>query len=243
MLDPNAGQRWCRDNVVRVVPGCATGMNEPQMDTFEAVLEFYRERSEQVMDLTWNHVELSLLALGLATLIFVPLGIIFSRWTRGGSSVVGAIASIRVIPSLALIFLFYPLLGFGYQPALAALTILAGPPLILNTYAGMRQVDAAVLEAARGVGMNPAQVFVRVHFPLALPVIVAGMRSASVEIFASATLASFIGVRTLGQYIITGISLLDTTYLLAGGILIVALVLSAELILGGIERLVRPPLA
>ncbi|HYH13204.1 MAG TPA: ABC transporter permease [Thermomicrobiales bacterium] len=213
------------------------------MGTLEAVVEFYRERQDQVLELTWNHVELSLLALALATLFFVPLGIFLARWARGGSSVVGAIASIRVIPSLALIFLFYPLLGFGREPALVALTILAGPPLILNTYAGMRQVDASILEAARGVGMNPLQVFMKVHFPLALPVIVAGMRSASVEVFASATLASFIGVQTLGQYIITGVSLLDTTYLLAGGILIVLLVLIAELMLGGIERLVRPPIA
>jgi osmoprotectant transport system permease protein len=211
--------------------------------TLESVIEFYRERLDQVLELTWNHVELSLLALALATLIFVPLGILFARWSKGGSGIVGAIASVRVIPSLALIFLFYPLLGLGYQPALLALTILAGPPLILNTYAGMRQVDASILEAARGVGMNPAQVFLKVHFPLALPVIVAGMRSASVEIFASATLASFIGVQTLGRYIITGISLLDTTYLLAGGILIVLLVLIAELVLGGVERLVRPPVA
>lgn len=213
------------------------------MGTIESVIEFYRDRSDQVLELTWSHVELSLLALALASLVFVPLGIAFSRTERGGSSIVGAIASVRVIPSLALIFLFYPFLGFGYEPALLALVILAGPPLILNTYAGMRQVDPAILEAARGVGMNPAQVFLKVHFPLALPVIVAGMRSASVEIFASATLASFIGVQTLGRYIITGISLLDTTYLLAGGLLIVALVLLAEGILGGIERLVRPPVA
>ena len=213
------------------------------MDTIRAVFDFYRERSDQVLELTWSHVELSMLALAIATAIFVPLGIMFSKSERSGSSAVGAIASIRVIPSLALIFVFYPFLGFGYEPALLALVILAGPPLILNTFAGMRQVDPAVLEAAKGIGMNPAQVFVKVHFPLALPVIVAGMRSASVEIFASATLASFIGVQTLGRYIITGLSLLDTTYLLAGGLLIVALVLSAELILGGIERLVRPPAA
>lgn len=213
------------------------------METIEAVLEFYRERSDDVLELTWNHARLSLLALALATVVFVPLGIAFSRLVKGGSGVVGAIASIRVIPSLALLFLFYPLLGFGEGPALLALTILGGPPLILNTFAGMRQVDPAVLEAAKGVGMNPAQVFVKVQFPLALPVIVAGMRSASVEIFASATLASFIGVRTLGQYIITGISLLDTTYLLAGGILIVALVLLAEVILVGVERMARPPVA
>jgi osmoprotectant transport system permease protein len=213
------------------------------VDTIEAVLAFYRDRSDDVIELTWGHVRLSLLALMLATLVFVPLGIAFSRMSKGGSEIVGAIASVRVIPSLALIFLFYPLLGFGLGPALLALTVLAAPPLILNTYAGMRQVDAAVLEAATGVGMNPAQVFLKVQFPLALPVIVAGMRSASVEIFASATLASFIGVKTLGQYIITGISLLDTTYLLAGGILIVALVLAAEVILISFERMVRPPVA
>jgi osmoprotectant transport system permease protein len=213
------------------------------VSTIEDVFSFYRERSDQVIDLTWSHVQLSILALALATLLFVPMGIVFARSERSGSSFVGAIASFRVIPSLALIFLFYPLFGFGYQPALFALVVLAGPPLILNTFAGMRQVDPAILEAAKGVGMNPAQVFLKVHFPLALPVIVSGMRSASVEIFASATLASFIGVRTLGQYIITGISLLDTTYLLAGGLLIVLLVLSAEGILGGIERLVRPPVA
>lgn len=207
------------------------------------VLEFYRERPDEVLDLAWTHIELSLIALVIASAIFIPLGILFARWKGGGSTAVGVIASLRVIPSLALIFLFYPWLGLGYKPALLALTILAGPPLILNTFAGMRSVDASILEAARGVGMNPAQVFFKVHLPLALPVIIAGMRSASVEIVASATLASFIGVRTLGQYILTGISLLDTTYLLAGGLLIVALVLSAEILLGGIARLVRVPVA
>jgi len=213
------------------------------VSTVREVLEFYGDRPNEVLDLAWTHVELSLIALVIASAIFIPLGILFARWQGGGSTAVGVVASLRVIPSLALIFLFYPLLGFGFQPALFALTILAGPPLILNTFAGMRSVDASVLEAARGVGMNPAQVFFKVHLPLALPVIIAGMRSASVEIVASATLASFIGVRTLGQYIVTGISLLDTTYLLAGGLLIVALVLSAEIILGGIERLVKAPVA
>jgi osmoprotectant transport system permease protein len=89
--------------------------------------------------------------------------------------------------------------------------------------------------------MSAPQVFLRVQLPLALPVIIAGIRSASVEILASATLASFIGVKTLGQFIVTGVSLLDTTYLLAGGIPIMAMVLAAELLLGGVERLVTPP--
>lgn len=205
------------------------------------MLDFYRERWDTVVDLTATHVELSALALLFGTLIFVPMGMVFARWKGGGSTAVGVVASLRVIPSLALIFLFYPLLGLGYQPALLALTILSGPPLILNTYAGMQSVDSSVLEAARGVGMNPAQVFGKVHLPLALPVIIAGLRSASVEVVASATLASFIGVRTLGEFIVTGVSLLDTTYLLAGGLLIVALVLTAELLLGSLQRLARTP--
>jgi osmoprotectant transport system permease protein len=120
---------------------------------------------------------------------------------------------------------------------LLALILLAAPPIVLNTFAGMRSVDASVIEAAQGLGMNRAQVFVRVQFPLALPVILAGIRSASVEIVASATLASLIGVKTLGQFIFTGISLLDTTYLLAGGLPIVMLVLAIEVFFGGLERI------
>jgi osmoprotectant transport system permease protein len=123
---------------------------------------------------------------------------------------------------------------------LLALVLLAAPPIVLNTFAGMRNVDASTIEAARGLGMNPFQVFGRVQLPLALPVILAGIRSASVEIVASATLASLIGVKTLGQYIFTGISLLDTTYLLAGGLPIVALVLLTEVCFGGLERLATP---
>ncbi|MDQ3480038.1 MAG: ABC transporter permease, partial [Actinomycetota bacterium] len=153
---------------------------------------------------------------------------------------VGMISALRVIPSLALVFIFVPVLEFGYRPALFALIVLAAPPIILNTSAGLLNVDRSTLEAAKGLGMNRAQVFFRVHLPLALPVILAGIRSASVEIFASATLASLIGVKTLGQYIFTGISLLDTTYLLAGGIPIVLLVLGSELIFGSLERLVTP---
>jgi osmoprotectant transport system permease protein len=147
---------------------------------------------------------------------------------------------LRVIPSLALVFVFVPWLGFGYKPALLALVVLAAPPIVLNTYAGMQSVDAATLDAARGLGMTPLQVFGRVQWPLALPVIIAGLRSASVEIVASATVASLIGVKTLGQYIFTGISLLDTTYLLAGGLPIVALVLVVELLFGLVERMTSP---
>jgi osmoprotectant transport system permease protein len=213
------------------------------MDWARDVIDFIRDKPDRFFELVWAHLSLSLKALGLAALIYLPLGTIFSRWPRIGANAVGVVSALRVIPSLALVFLFYPWLGFGTQPALVALVVLAAPALVVNTYAGLTNVDAATLEAARGLGMNHAQVFTRVQLPLALPVVIAGLRLASVEILASATLASFVGAKTLGQYILTGISLLDTTYLLVGGIPIVVLVLLAELLFGGLERLVTPPAA
>lgn len=211
------------------------------MEWLTAVWDFIREDPDRFNALLSSHLRISLTALAISMLIYIPLGVLFARSRRIGSSAVGFISAFRVIPSLALIFVFVPILGFGYRPALFALIVLAAPPLILNTFAGLTNVDRSTIEAARGLGMNNAQVFFKVQLPLALPVMLAGIRSASVEIFASATLASLIGVRTLGQFIFTGISLLDTTYLLAGGIPIVVLVLTAEVMLGGLERVVTPP--
>lgn len=211
------------------------------MDWLTDVVEFIQKRPERFIDLLLAHLRLSFTALAIAALIYIPLGVLFSRMPRFGAQAAGAFAAVRVIPSLALVFLFYPFLGFGQLPATVALVVLAAPSLIMNTFAGLRNVDPPVLEAARGVGMNDAQVFLRVQMPLALPVIIAGLRLAAVELLASATLASFVGAKSLGQYILTGISLLDTTYLLAGGIPIVLLVLLADAIFNGVERLVTPP--
>jgi osmoprotectant transport system permease protein len=213
------------------------------MDWLTDVIDFIRERPDRFMDLVVAHLNLSFTALGIAALIYIPLGVLFSRLPRFGAQIAGMFSAVRVIPSLALVFLFYPFLGFGQLPATVALVVLAAPSIIMNTYAGLKNVDAAVLEAARGLGMDGAQVFFRVQLPLALPVIIAGLRLAAVELLASATLASFVGAKSLGQYILTGISLLDTTYLLAGGIPIVLLVLLADTLFNVVERLVTPPAA
>ena len=205
------------------------------------VIAFIQDNPDRFREAFVAHLRISGAALGLAVLIYIPLGVLASRAERFGSTAVGLISSLRVIPSLALIFLFFPWLGTGFRTALYALVILAAPPLIINTYSGLRNVDRSALEAASGIGMNLTQVFFRVQLPLALPVIIAGIRSATVEIVASATLASFIGVRSLGQFIVTGITLLDTTYLLVGAIPIMLLVLAAEVLLGGVERIVTPP--
>lgn len=212
--------------------------NEVQLLT--DVYDFIARNPDRFFDLVLAHLRLSFTALGIAALLYLPLGFLFSRMPRYGSQLVGIFSTVRVIPSLALVFLFYPFLGFGSLPATVALVVLAAPALITNTYAGLQSVDRSVLEAAAGVGMNPAQVVTRIQLPLALPVVITGLRLAAVELLASATLASFVGAKSLGQYILTGISLLDTTYLLVGGIPIVILVLLTDVLFSGAERLLTP---
>lgn len=204
------------------------------------VWDFIARNPDRFFDLVLAHVRLSFSALAIAMLIYLPLGALFARMPRFGGQLVGIFSAIRVIPSLALVFLFYPFLGFGNLPATVALVVLAAPALVTNTYTGLKGVDASILEAASGIGMNRAQSFLRVQAPLALPVIVAGLRLAAIELLASATLASFVGAKSLGQYILTGISLLDTTYLLVGGIPIVLLVIFTDLLFTGAERVLTP---
>ena len=206
-------------------------------DTWSYVVE----NRDRILDATLIHVRLSLYALLLAIGIFVPLGAVASRSRRFGPALVAFVSAARVVPSLAVLFLLLPALGTGFRPALVALTLLAGPAIIVNTDAGLRGVDAAVIESASGLGMTRLQTFLRVELPLALPVMLAGFRTAAVEVIASGTLASFIGVGGLGRFIISGITLADTRLLLVGAIPIIMLTLSAEVILGLAQRLATPP--
>lgn len=210
------------------------------MQTIRDVIEFIQNNPDRFFDLVLAHIRLSFTSLLIAVLIYVPLGAWFASMPKFGGQLAGIFSAIRVIPSLALVFLFYPFLGFGNLPATVALVVLAAPALVTNTYTGLKGVDASVLEAALGVGMNRAQRFTRIQVPLALPVVMAGVRLAAIELLASATLASFVGAKSLGQYILTGISLLDTTYLLVGGIPIVLLVMFTDVIFTGAERLLTP---
>ena len=212
---------------------------EPLAESWRYVLE----NPERFRDAVAIHVRLCVTALALAIALFVPIGVLVSRSGQLGATLVGAVAAVRVVPSLAALFLLYSVMGTGFEPALVALTLLAGPPLVINTDAGLRNVDAAVLENARGLGMNPFQVFARVQAPIALPVVVAGIRSATVEIIASAALAAFIGVRGLGIFITSGLTLNDYAILLVGAIPVTLMALLAETALGLAERSVTPPAA
>jgi osmoprotectant transport system permease protein len=223
------------------------------MDLLRDSLQYIQDNPERFRDALRTHIELSLYSLVVAILIFVPLGILAARSRRIGPSLIGLIAAARVVPSISVLFLLYPyrkeiggLLPFwprAFVLALIALILLAGPPLIINTDAGLRSVPPAVLENARGLGMSEFQVLRKVQLPLALPVIIAGVRTAAVEVIASATLAAFVGVGSLGRFITSGLTLLDYSLLFVGAIPIAILALFAEASLAGVERLVTPPAA
>lgn len=186
-----------------------------------------------------THVRLSMLALGIGAALCVPLGLYIARRGPLAPHLLSAFSGLRVVPSLAILFLAVPYLGLGFLPALVALTILACPPILINTDAAFRGVDAAVVEAARGMGMDARQVLWRVEVPLATPVVVSGVRTAAVDVFASATLAAFIGGGGLGDFIYRGFALFDPSIMLVGAIPVAILTLGAEGLLAGVQRLLE----
>jgi osmoprotectant transport system permease protein len=187
-----------------------------------------------------RHLGLSAAALGVAALLCIPLGVWTARH-RAGATIIGVVTALRSVPSLAVLALMLPLLGLGFAPALVALVLLAIPPILINTDIGYRSVDRAAIEAAVGMGMRPAQVLRRVETPLAAPVIVTGLRTAAVEVIASATLAAFIGGGGLGDLIVGGLENDNGGELLLGAACVALLALAAEALFSGLGRLLSAP--
>ena len=177
------------------------------------------------------------MALGLACAIALPLGVVSAHQNRLRGTLLGVVNVGRVIPSLAMLTFMLPFLGVGLWSAVVALTLLAVPPIAINTDVGFRAVPAAATDAARGMGMTPWQQLVRVEWPLALPVLFTGIRTASTELIASATLAAFIGAGGLGEYILRGLQANDPYLLILGSVAVAALAIGVELLFVLISRL------
>jgi osmoprotectant transport system permease protein len=183
-----------------------------------------------------DHLALAASALAVALALGLPLGTALARspWVRGPA--LGVVYVARVIPSLAVLAIMLPLVGIGFWPSLVALALLAIPPIVLGTDVGLRGVPETVRDAARGLGMTRGQIATRVEWPLALPVVFSGIRTAAVEVVASATLAAFIGGGGLGEYIVNGLAENDKPQLLEGALSVALLALGTQWLLGGIER-------
>jgi osmoprotectant transport system permease protein len=204
----------------------------------EQMWAFLAAHRDDILAAIRTHAALSGSALFIGALLCLPLGVWCAK-NQAGPAIVSVVTAARVVPSLAVLTLVLPVLGLGFMPALVALTLLACPPILINTYVGFRDVDPAVKEAARGMGMSDADVLRRVETPLAFPVALAGVRTAAVEVIASATLATFIGGGGLGDLINNGLQLDDTAMLATGAACVALMALAAEAALSGIGRLAR----
>lgn len=183
-----------------------------------------------------EHLYYSALALLIGLVIALPLGALVGHTGRGGFAVVGFSNGLRALPELGLLVLLVLLMGIGLLPVVVALSVLAVPPLLAGAYAGVRNVDRSVVDAARGMGMRESQVLFKVELPNALPLIFGGVRSAALQVIATAAVAAFVSYGGFGRYLIDGQRQQDYAQMVAGALLIAALALLVEGVLALVQR-------
>ena len=187
---------------------------------------------------TLQHLWYSLLATAIAAAIALPVGVYIGHTGRGALFAVNLTNLGRAIPSLGIIILMFTIFGFGVVPVLVTLFALAIPPIVTNSYIGVHSVDPDVRQAAEGMGMRGRQVLWQVELPMAMPLIMAGIRTSAVQVVATATLAAFVGLGGLGRYLIDGLAQRDLAEVVGGAILVAVLSLLTELVLGRVQTLV-----
>lgn len=221
------------------------------MDFLADVVDWFRDGShwsgnDGVIHRLAEHVQISLVSLVIAAAIALPIGIVLGHMRRGGLVAINVSNVGRALPTLAVLIFLVQIFGIGDPPGLLAFTgslptlialvALAIPPMLTNAYVGMTDVDADVRESARGMGMSGGQQLTRVELPIALPLIMAGVRTAAVAVVATAALAAYIGWGGLGRFIIDGLSTQDNVQVFAGAVLVALLSIVFELALAGVQR-------
>ncbi|WP_214409485.1 ABC transporter permease [Sphaerisporangium fuscum] len=189
-----------------------------------------------------EHIEFSLVALALSMLVAIPLGLFIGHRRKGAVVVVVAANAARALPTLGLVVLIVLLVGVGTTwPVLVPLVALAIPPILVNTYEGIRGVDEDLRDAAYGMGLRGGQVLMKVLVPVALPLILLGLRIAAIQVVATATVAAYVGLGGLGRYIIDGLATKDFPSTLGGAVLVALLALFVQLLFGLLQRVVVSP--
>lgn len=202
--------------------------------------------SDAVQTRILEHLELSALAVAIGIAIALPIGLYLGHTGRLAFVAVNVANVGRALPSLALLALALPIafrlgLGLGFWPTLFALVPLAVPPILTNTYVAVRNVDRDVIEAARGMGMGELGILRRIEVPVSLPLVLAGMRTAAVNVVATATLGALVAGGGLGRYIVDGLGLQDYDRLFAGALLVALLAILVEVTFGTLERVAVSP--
>jgi osmoprotectant transport system permease protein len=193
----------------------------------------------QVWEFTWEHIKLSGAAILIACALSIPIGLVLGHAGKGELLAISISNIGRAVPSLALIAFFVAYIGVGFSNVMLALVLLAIPPILTNTYVGVRQVDPEVIDAGRGMGLTAPQVIGRIELPLALSSIFGGVRTSAVNVVATATIAPLAGVLTLGDFILSA-NVYGEDGRLAGAILVALLAVTVELTFAALQRAVSP---
>ncbi len=188
-----------------------------------------------------EHLGYTALTLLIALVIAVPVGAWIGHTGRGGVLVVGLANGLRALPTLGLLVLIVGATGLGLLGPITALVIMAVPPILAGTYAGVRNVDSAVVDAARGMGMREREVLLGVELPNALPLIIGGIRSAVLQVISTATIAAYVALGGLGRFIIDGLAVRDFPQMIAGSLLVAVLAVVVDLVLAGLQKLLVSP--
>jgi osmoprotectant transport system permease protein len=203
-------------------------------------LKFVSSRNSQITSLLFEHIQLTILAVLISIAIGIPLGILITRVRKLSSPIIALANIIQAVPSLALLGFLIPILGIGSKPAIVMVFLYSLLPIIKNTYTGLANINPDMIEAAEGMGLTNAQILSKIQLPLALPIIMTGIRISSVTAVGLMTIAAFIGAGGLGYMVFSGVQMVDNNMVLAGAIPACILALLMDFIVGKIETLVTP---
>jgi osmoprotectant transport system permease protein len=202
--------------------------------------KFLEYRGSEIIKLTGEHMKITGVAVILAIIVGVPLGIYITKNKKISNTVLNTANIFQTLPSLALFGLIIPFMGIGFKPAIFVLFLYALLPIIKNTYIGINSIEPSIIEAGRGMGMTKAQILTMVEIPLALPIIMGGIRISTVINIGTATIAALIGAGGLGDFIFKGISMGNNNMILGGAVPTALLAISVDFILGIIENKLTP---
>ncbi|MET7882801.1 ABC transporter permease [Streptomyces avermitilis] len=188
-----------------------------------------------------EHLQYSLMALGIAAAIGLPVGLLTGHTGRGGNALAFLATAARALPSFGLLVLMFVLLGLGLLPVMIPLVVLAVPPILVTTYEAMRSVDPSPVDAARGMGMHEAKILFQVEVPVALPLILSGLRSAAIQIVSTATIAAYVSLGGLGRYIVDGLYQRNYEKVVGGATLVAVMALATLGLFWTVNRVAVSP--
>lgn len=201
---------------------------------------FIMQHGSELIVKTWQQIYISAISLALGIVVAIPLSIVLMKFPKTAKVVIALAGMLQTIPALALLAMMIPFFGVGRLPAIIALFLYSLMPIMRNTYVGLTGVNSNTIDAARGLGMTEIQLILKVNIPLAMPVIMAGIRLSAIYVIAWATLASYIGAGGLGDFIFNGLSLYQPDLILGGTIPVIILALLTDFLLGKLEKAFTP---